>query len=500
MGADFDASWANIAPRVELLTASAQLGAARNGISYVPRVLEQLGTPVAAHGLVNAQAFVGTASDGRPLGSLLEGAKIHAKRMNSLDAGGKWLDMAVHTQVQDAARGAASVAMAVRPGVGHVRVANPPCCGPCAVLSGAYSAPTAFKRHPRCDCFAVPSTDPRSMTMADPTIDQIRDLTEAERKALLEGSDLSRVINSRRGSKGLTTTELTGRGRFRGRARLTPDGIFAHTHGDRAESLRLLREHGYITDSPRTLRTGGTSIANRPAFGKILPSPDGRGPLKGHGPGRPLSADEWENADTNAADFDYRMISSEEDRATAILQYWCETEQWSKQVARNVRDGRDALDGIDFEKTSWTGKSVSDQFINEAYGLDDLKADISATGHRLAEWTDSRTGDVGTVYKGMNFDRELSWDEVISKIKGDGLSYSSFGSRKAAKLYAGRADRSRSVFWEIKNARGIQLDSVGNHASKTEALVSGDYEIVGTRIEQDPDGWGEVLIVEARPK
>ena len=35
-------------------------------------------------------------------------------------------------------------------------------------------------------------------------------------------------------------------------------------------------------------------------------------------------------------------------------------------------------------------------------------------------------------------------------------------------------------------------------ASKTESLVSGNYDFVGFRIEQDPDGWGERMFVQVR--
>src|SRR5690348_10817874 len=79
MGEDFDSSWANVGPRVELLTASAQVGAARNGIASVPAVLLEIDQMVEAEGRPSARAFSGYASDGRPLDSLLYGAVIQAK-------------------------------------------------------------------------------------------------------------------------------------------------------------------------------------------------------------------------------------------------------------------------------------------------------------------------------------------------------------------------------------------------------------------------------------
>lgn len=252
---DIDGSWAKVAPRVNLLTASAQLGSARNGAAYIGATLAELGDDVPVLGDVNPRAFAGFASDGRPLGSLLDGAAYRAKAAQSLEAGGAWLDMAVHTQVADAARGAAATAIAARPGVGWVRMVNPPCCGDCANLAGKeFKYNEGFQRHPRCDCVHVPKgvqTSWEGLT-EEPSLDQITDLTAAERKALAEGSDLSRVINARRGGgRGkMTTTELAKRGQVR----LTPDGIFARA-GSREEALSLLKEHGYLTNTARRVST-----------------------------------------------------------------------------------------------------------------------------------------------------------------------------------------------------------------------------------------------------
>ncbi len=266
---NLDASWAKVAPRINLLTASAQLGAATNGAGYVGAVLEGYGEDIDPLGSVNPRAFAGVASDGRPLGSLLDGAVVRAKATNSLEAGGRWLDMAVHTQVADAGRGAASVAIASRPGVGWVRMVNPPSCGPCAVLAGKeYRYNQGFQRHPRCDCVHVPTTlaNPFDHDGVSPALDQITDLTEGERKALLEGGDLSRVINARRGGGlgKMSTTELAKRGRVR----LTPDGIFATAKG-RDEALRLLQSHGYITPTAR--RVAATSTRG-PLAAPVVPS------------------------------------------------------------------------------------------------------------------------------------------------------------------------------------------------------------------------------------
>ena len=287
MGDDLDASWARVGPRVALLTASAQVGSATNGAAYVPATLDQLGQSVKAAGGIVPQSLVGAQSiDGLTYGSLdalLYGAVVKARMAPTeslaerLAVGGRHLDLLVHTQVSDAGKQAASVAMTTRPRVGYVRVVNPPCCKRCAVLAGKYSAPEAFPRHPRCDCMAMPVADGKSVPGQEVSPDQIKDLTVAERAALDEGADLSQVVNATRGRSkdGMTTSEGTTR---RGLAskrirelnaaaketstdvgkrgyvknyverrvqRLTPEGIY-RVSATREEAIQRLRDNGYI--------------------------------------------------------------------------------------------------------------------------------------------------------------------------------------------------------------------------------------------------------------
>ena len=273
MGSEFDTSWATIGPRVTLLTASAQLGAARNGAASVPAVLAEIGQSVDPDGAVNARAFAGIASDGRPLDSLLYGGVTAAKtatrtmpQSEALAVGGRWLDRAIHTMVADAGRGAAGVAISARQGIGYVRMVNSPCCSRCAVLAGKWSSHAeAFDRHPRCDCQNVATGEAGSKGLTtDPRPDQITGLNTDERKALAEGADLNQVVNAKRGASGMTTTEgTTRRGVFGGyirnadgsltrRAkgsatpqRLTPAGIY-RLASDRTEVLKLLKQYGYL--------------------------------------------------------------------------------------------------------------------------------------------------------------------------------------------------------------------------------------------------------------
>jgi hypothetical protein len=217
---------------------------------------------------VNPNAWAGVASDGRPLDTLLYGAVVHTKMLighnyspaEALTGGGDWLDMAARTQVADASRGAAGVAITARPQVGWVRMVNPPCCQRCAVLAGKlFKWNTGFQRHPRCDCRHVPAKggevpDGYTADIAPDQIkDQIKDLTRGQRKAIADGADTNQVINShrrgRRSKDGMTTSEggthrgLAGQ---RGtRRRLTPEGIY-RVSSSREEALQRLRDHGYI--------------------------------------------------------------------------------------------------------------------------------------------------------------------------------------------------------------------------------------------------------------
>src|SRR5206468_441367 len=85
-----------------------------------------------------------------------------------------------------------------------VRIVNPPCCSRCAVLAGVvYKWNRPNPRHPRCDCFTLPTTvakgtplttDPRQLVKAG----QVTDLTPAQRKRLDDGADLTKVLNESR--------------------------------------------------------------------------------------------------------------------------------------------------------------------------------------------------------------------------------------------------------------------------------------------------------------
>lgn len=216
IGEDFDAGWARIGPRLALIVASAQAGEAQDGATYVAASLAAQRTPVIPVGRVNPRALAGVASDGRLLISLLYGAVVRARSVKAdslherVDSGRMWLEMAVTTQLADAGRDAAKVAVAARPGVRWVRVVTPPCCQRCAVLAGrVYRWSQGFQRHPGCQCSMIPQTvanpDAVGVTIGP---EGVRDLTVAQREALANGADFNKTINDYQRKPGAFSKDL----------------------------------------------------------------------------------------------------------------------------------------------------------------------------------------------------------------------------------------------------------------------------------------------------
>lgn len=251
--------------------AAAQFRAAEAGAAYSAETLAAQGVYSAPTGFVNPSRFAGVAADGRPLESLLYSAVPYTKRLIgggisstvALASGRKFLDMLVKTTVADAGRGSAGADIAARPGVGYVRMLNPPSCSRCSVLAGKfYRWNAGFQRHPRCDCIHVASKDfdymkaegfihdPYEYFNSLPESEQDKMYTAAGAQAIRDGADIFQVVNSRRGMKpgGLVTTEGTSRrgafGRGRGQ-RLTPEAIYAQNLS-REQTLHLLERNGYI--------------------------------------------------------------------------------------------------------------------------------------------------------------------------------------------------------------------------------------------------------------
>ena len=73
---------------------------------------------------------------------------------------------------------------------------------------------------------------------------EITDLTRAQTKAVEDGADISRVVNT---TKGMRTASFAGRSRTAARApRLSPEAIYNTAADDRQQAIRLLRANGYL--------------------------------------------------------------------------------------------------------------------------------------------------------------------------------------------------------------------------------------------------------------
>jgi hypothetical protein len=269
MRPDLDASWPQVLRRIYVVLTAAQLRAARSATTYMDDVLEELGIDAPPVADVTPQAFAGRAADGRPLDTLLRGAVVEAKKARlvvrdadgneapaasigeALDRGERWLKLVVQSELADAERGATGVATTARPNLrGHVRYLNPPACGRCTVLAGrTYRWSEGFARHDRCDCRMIPvGDDVPDGLIADPMEAYrkglVHGLSEADRKAIDDGADITRVVNVRRDKAGLKKA-----GRVWSRSgRPTPEAIYAMAD-DRAEAIRLLARHGYIRNT-----------------------------------------------------------------------------------------------------------------------------------------------------------------------------------------------------------------------------------------------------------
>lgn len=267
MTTDFDGSWAGVRPAVEAVARASMVGAARNGARLVPAQLEQMGAAVAPSAVAVPDAFGVQTMLGNDVGQALDSTVIRTKEavgrgatpQQALDVGEDWLDDLIRSITADANRAAQQVTITATPRMGWVRIVNAPSCQRCAVLSGRwYRHSAGFARHFRCDCTHRPAPQDGSGTGDVPSPADlaasggIKDLSKAQAQAIKDGADPIPVINSRRGSSGMTTTEgTTRRGTFGaanpGRQRLTPAGIY-RVASDRDEAVTLLRRFGYIRD------------------------------------------------------------------------------------------------------------------------------------------------------------------------------------------------------------------------------------------------------------
>lgn len=263
MGSDFDSSWAQIGPQILLVVSAAQLQAAAEAEAYVALAALEQSIDPAAQAALTARAFLGWASDGRPMSTLLDQAVVQAKAgvkeglgvREALARGMQFLDLTTLTQVADTGRGAELVTMTATPAVtGYVRMLNPPSCARCVILAGKhFTWNNDFRRHPRCDCLTIPSSinlSPDAAKVVNPEA-YFKSLTPEQQvasfgvdgaRAIRDGASPITVVNASRG-----TFTPTGRRAPTAAARRMPGDIYAEAGDDRARALELLRSEGYLT-------------------------------------------------------------------------------------------------------------------------------------------------------------------------------------------------------------------------------------------------------------
>ncbi len=272
-----------------MLTAAAQVAAARDADTYIAAVLAELALSDSPRaGVIVPATFAAVAGDGRPAESLLalsvpragqlftslRSASSAAEPIERLDwmsdalweslnrerqarlrddvarqtdmaarealaSAGRWLETVAATMVIDAARAAESAATVAHPEVpGFVRMLNPPSCSRCVVQAGRYFRWNAgFLRHPLCDCRHIPASEaiagdltvnPASYFESLSPADQDRTFTIAGARAIRDGADIGQVVNARRG---MERAQVYGRDAIITREGITRRGAYGRSRG-----------------------------------------------------------------------------------------------------------------------------------------------------------------------------------------------------------------------------------------------------------------------------
>lgn len=277
--------WTGVATRMVGTVQSALAEAARGAQDYVAAAVRGWGKEPDPAGQVAERTFAATASDGRPLDTLLEQPALEVTAFidrgmphDQADAIGKrHLQRIVATQVADAARVSTGVAVVNdREVEGYIRLLTTPSCNRCIILAGTfYRYNDGFQRHPQCDCVHVPAaevtTPPSPKTIYDNLDDDQRRAagwSGFDQRAIDDGADLFQVTNYKRALKTVdiagvptkTTTIGNTRRSLAGKrlgatkrnprvTRLTPESLYLEADRlgwDRDETIRQLRRHGYI--------------------------------------------------------------------------------------------------------------------------------------------------------------------------------------------------------------------------------------------------------------
>jgi hypothetical protein len=271
-----DESWqSRVAPAVVGAVTVGQQEAASHADAYVAAAVAADGLDSDPQGKLRPQAFSGTASDGRPLKSLVYESvlevqwlleEVDASDVEAMMGGLEKLLRAAATQVADAGRTAVGASIAGNRTInGYIRVVNSPACSRCIILAGKeYGWNTGFQRHPKCDCVHMPARliargrhhpgafDSGAYFKGLSVSEQDRIFTRAGAQAVRDGASLSSVVNARRG---MYTADSYGRRLAATRESTTRRGLWFQQERQRAIQRGLVPRsgRGFQLKSPRLL-------------------------------------------------------------------------------------------------------------------------------------------------------------------------------------------------------------------------------------------------------
>lgn len=262
LGPDFTDEWPSVKPQLLTVLDTGRAAAVDAARPYIGAVLEETNQTAPPTGLLAPAAFLSTAPDGRSLSSLYDEPVIwtrtHIKEgltpVAALERAGHTLTALTLTVLADTRRSVYGADIIQRPAIaGYVRMLNPPSCDRCVILAGRWFRwNEGFLRHPRCDCQHIPAaeniagdlrTDPYEYFRSLNPRQQERTFGRSEARAIREGADIFRVVNTS-GARGLATAK--GRIRYGTPSLMTVDDIY-RVAGTRTNAIRLLEREGFIT-------------------------------------------------------------------------------------------------------------------------------------------------------------------------------------------------------------------------------------------------------------
>ncbi len=189
------------------------------------------------------------------------------------------------------------------------------------------------------------------------------------------------------------------------------------------------------------------------------------------------------------ANFWHTYVPDGEDRTTALLQYFKETEDLVKQIARDVEAGsvrsRATSGKIGSLYRAMQGDRASGMAAG-GYNLEDFKTDLTSAAERLLA---RPVEEIGTIYRGIGLRtfHDLSTDDGIRAALADvqfrdWFYVSASPIERVAEQYMRRGVT--RIMMIITDARGVVLSSMGRMAPHPEVLLRGqivvddDYHVV----------------------